>query len=106
VTTIVVAAILQAVEIEPTMPPSSFIVIGGNEAAAIRAEIADRGAMGKASGFGSVRVTAHVGDSRWQTSLFPHKESGGFFLPIKAPVRRAEGLVPGETISATIIIEK
>ncbi len=33
-----------------------------------------------------------VGDSRWQTSVFLQKESGGFFLPIKAQVRRAEGL--------------
>lgn len=47
-----------------------------------------------------------VGDSRWQTSVFLQKESGGFFLPIKAQVRRAEGLVPGETITARIILEK
>lgn len=104
-TTIVVAAILQSVEIEPTMPPSSFIMISGEAAETIRAEIADRRASGHARDFGSVRVTA-MGRSRWQTSVLPHKESGGFFLPIKAQVRRDERLVPGETVAATVTLEK
>ncbi|WP_443969587.1 hypothetical protein [Sphingobium sp. CR28] len=42
-TTIVVAAILQAVEIEPTTPPSSFIVISGEAAETIRADRASPG---------------------------------------------------------------
>ena len=42
--------------------------------------------MGKRRGFGSVKVTVPLGESRWRTSLFPNKD-GSWFLPIKKPVR-------------------
>jgi len=32
-----------------------------------------------------------IGATRWQTSLFPHRGSGGFILLLKAEVRRREG---------------
>lgn len=55
-------------------------------------------------GFGTLRVTATLGGSRWATSLFPDKASGSFFLPVKADVRRREGLHPGieATVSLTL----
>lgn len=40
--------------------------------------------------WGSVRVAVHIGQSQWNTSLFPDKKSGCYFLPIKAVVRKAE----------------
>lgn len=50
-------------------------------------------------GFGSVRVTASVGDTTWQTSVFPDSTSGCYVLPVKAAVRRAERLDDGtETV--------
>lgn len=66
-----------------------FLTIEGQAAAEIRFA-----AMGRSGGFGSIRVTATIGATRWQTSLFPHSESGGFLLPLKAAVRKAEGIVP------------
>ena len=62
-----------------TLPPST--------AADIRAF-----AAGNASALGTVRVVARVGETEWQTSLFPSREHGSFFLPVKAAVRKAEGL--------------
>jgi len=47
-------------------------------------------------GFGSVRVKVSIGGSRWQTSVFPSKETGGYVLPIKKAVRTAEGLSVGD----------
>ena len=41
-------------------------------------------------GWGMIPVTAQVGDTEWQTSLFP--KDGGYLLPVKASVRRAENL--------------
>lgn len=55
-------------------------------------------AMGRTGGFGSVKVRATIGDTTWETSLFPSKESGGFVLPVKAAVRKAEGLAEGDDV--------
>lgn len=53
-------------------------------------------------GFGSVRVTVVVGESRWQTSLFPETKSGSYVLPVKEQVRRANDLLAGDQVKATI----
>lgn len=52
---------------------------------------------GPARGWGSVRVTVTTGQATWRTSVFPDKRSGSFLLPVKADVRRAEGIEPGQT---------
>lgn len=49
-------------------------------------------------GFGSVRVTATIGEVSWQTSVFPQK-SGGYILPVKADVRRRAGLAAGDVVA-------
>lgn len=45
-------------------------------------------------GFGSVRVDARVGQTRWRTSIFPSSD-GSYVLPLKKSVRDAEALVEG-----------
>ena len=50
---------------------------------------------GMRGGWGSVRVAVTVGATTWHTSLFPSKQRDAFLLPVKAEVRRAEGLEPG-----------
>ena len=57
---------------------------------------------GPARNFGSMRVSACIGDTIWKTSLFPDRRLGTFLLPVKADVRRREGLVAGDTVRATI----
>lgn len=49
-------------------------------------------------GFGSVRVQVTVGNTAWKTSVFPDKNSGSYLLPIKAAVRKAEGLQDGVAV--------
>ncbi|TIC79970.1 DUF1905 domain-containing protein [Nocardioides sp. GY 10127] len=60
------------------------------------AEVGEEVALlsGPRRGFGSVRVAVEVGGSAWATSVFPGSE--GYVLPLKAAVRRAEGLTPGD----------
>ena len=53
--------------------------------------------------FGSLRVTASLGSSRWSTSVFADARSSSYLLPIKAEVRRHEGIKDGDT--ATIRLE-
>ena len=56
-------------------------------------------------GFGSVRVEATVGGSTWRTSVFPDTSSGSFVLPVKKPVRIAEGIEPGDTVDVSLVVE-
>lgn len=46
----------------------------------------------KINGWGSIRIEARIGKTTWQTSIFPDAKSGCYFLPIKAEVRKKEGL--------------
>jgi hypothetical protein len=48
-------------------------------------------------GFGSVRVRVRCGRSAWSTSVFPDSKSGSYVLPLKKPIRRAEGIEVGDT---------
>jgi len=50
---------------------------------------------GPRTGFGSVRVEVTVGTTTWRTSVFPDK-ARGYVLPVRQPVRRAEGLDVGD----------
>ncbi len=70
-----------------------FLTVDGQTAAEIR-----YAALGRSRGFGSIRVTALIGSTRWQTSLFPHRASGGFILPLKADVRKREGIEAGSDV--------
>ena len=56
---------------------------------------------GSPNGFGSMRVAATIGETSWKTSVFPTKE-GDFLLPVKADVRKKEGLVPGDTVKLAV----
>jgi hypothetical protein len=53
-------------------------------------------AGGPRRGFGSLRVRVTVGGSTWTTSIFPGGASGGYVLPIKRAVRKAETLDTGD----------
>ena len=57
---------------------------------------------GPRRGFGAVKVSVVVGKTVWKTSIFPDKKSGTYLLPLKAAVRRAEGIVSGDSIAFTI----
>ncbi|MEV6277293.1 DUF1905 domain-containing protein [Nocardia sp. NPDC051832] len=49
----------------------------------------------RANGFGAVKVNVTIGATRWTTSVFPDKARRTYVLPVKKPVRIAEGLEAG-----------
>lgn len=53
-------------------------------------------------GFGSLPVTVTIGTTTWKTSIFPDKKSKSYVLPLKAEVRKKEGIQVGSTISFTL----
>jgi hypothetical protein len=56
-------------------------------------------------GFGSIRVTATVGASTWDTSVFPDKATGSFLLPVKKAVRLTNDLVPGDAVEVQLRVQ-
>lgn len=52
-------------------------------------------------GFGAIPVTVTIGESTWNTSIFPEKK-GTYFLPIKKSIRDAEGI--GEKDEVTMVL--
>ena len=56
----------------------------------------------KRRGFGSVKVSVSIGDTSWKTSVFPDKQSGSYLLPIKADVRKAEGISVGDVVEINL----
>ncbi|NYJ76152.1 DUF1905 domain-containing protein [Allobranchiibius huperziae] len=46
-------------------------------------------------GWGMIPVHARLGDTAWETSLFPRE--GRYALPLKAEVREAEGVGDGDS---------
>jgi len=51
-------------------------------------------------GWGMVPVKATVGNTDWETALWP--KDGKYILPMKLSVRRSEGLQEGDSVSAKI----
>ena len=83
-----------------------FVTITGEPADTIHGEALMRRLEhgGLRRGFGSVKVRAALGDTTWDTSIFPHKDSGGWMLPVKASVRKAEGVVAGDDVTLAITL--
>ncbi|SDP19783.1 protein of unknown function [Pedococcus dokdonensis] len=54
-------------------------------------------------GWGVIPVVGQVGDTRFTTSLFPR--DGGYLLPLKDAVRRAEGIVEGDPVELRLTLE-
>ncbi|SFH29581.1 protein of unknown function [Actinopolymorpha cephalotaxi] len=44
-----------------------------------------------------IPVAARIGATEWATSLWP--KDGGYIVPVKAGVRRAEGLELGDVVT-------
>jgi hypothetical protein len=53
-------------------------------------------------GWGMIPVRVRIGDSAWETSLFP--KDGSYVLPIKDAIRKAEGLTLGDTVTVEMAI--
>lgn len=58
----------------------------------------------KKRGWGVVKVVATIGQTTWQTSIFPDKKSGCYLLPIKASVRKAEHFSVGSAVNVHLSI--
>lgn len=54
-------------------------------------------------GWGMIPCEVILGDTRWTTSLWP--KDGGYIVPLKADVRRAEGVEVGDDVDLVVTVE-
>lgn len=54
-------------------------------------------------GWGMVPVTVTVGATSWRTSLWP--KDGSYVVPLKAWVRRAEGIELGDEVTVRLALD-
>lgn len=57
-------------------------------------------------GWGSLQVKVAIGETQWETSIFPDKKRNAYLLPLKASVRKAEDIKEGDTIELTLKIKE
>ena len=75
--------------------PYHFVTVPAQESA----EIGERSSE-LTYGWGVIPVRAQIGETSWETSLFP--KDGLYAVPIKVAVRRAEGLELGDVVTVRL----
>ena len=78
-----------------------FLTLDGEAGEALSGTAMMRKLEGMSRGWGSLKVVATIGESRWSTSVFPAKETG-WILPVKASVRKAEGVSEGDRVEVAL----
>ncbi len=53
-------------------------------------------------GWGSLPVRVTLGETVWDTSIFPDKKKGCYILPLKAQVRKKEGIGDEDVVNFAI----
>lgn len=77
--------------------PYYFVPVPDDDCADIR-EVAAPASYG----WGVIPVEARVGAVAFETSLFP--KDGGYLLPLKSAVRKAEGLSAGDGVTVEMAV--
>ncbi len=57
-----------------------------------------------ARGWGSIRIRIRIGETEWNTSLFPANKDKSYLFAIKAGVRKAEDIGAGDRVTALVHI--
>lgn len=59
----------------------------------------------KQRGWGAVRVLVTIGNTCWETSIFPSSQLGAYILPVKADVRKKEKISIGDQVVVRLQID-
>lgn len=78
--------------------PHHFVSVPDDDAAAIESVSAF-----VTYGWGMVPATVRLGGSTWGTALWP--KDGGYIVPLKLAVRRAESVEVGDTVTIRLEIQ-
>jgi uncharacterized protein DUF1905 len=77
--------------------PFYFVTVPDDECAQLQAV-----SRAVTYGWGMIPVRARIGGTEWTTSLFP--KDGGYVVPVKDAVRRAEAIDEGDTVTVRLTV--
>jgi hypothetical protein len=80
---------------------SAYVEFTGAQADRIAAEKLASQAAGVKLRFGSFKVAATIGATRWDSALYPQKD-GTWFLPVRKAIRIGEDLAEGDAVTVQI----
>lgn len=92
--------IVSKVWLYPGMAGWHFVSIDKKQSEEIKKKFGDM-----KRGWGSLPVMVTLGKTVWKTSIFPDTKAGSYLLPLKAEVRKKEGVYADESISFSIEIK-
>ena len=75
-----------------------FVTVPEDEAAALHAASPQ-----VTYGWGMIPVEVRIGATRWTTSLWP--KNGGYVVPLKDKVRKAERIDVGDTVTVGLAVD-
>ena len=80
-----------------------LVIFAGGEAEALAGHaLMQRLEFGRTRGFGSLKVMARIGETVWETSVFPQKQKSEWVLLVSKKVIRAEDLAPGDRVPVAL----
>ena len=77
--------------------PFHYVPVPEQESAAIKVVSSEL-----TYGWGVIPVLVQIGDTEWETSLFP--KDGRYLVPVKDLVRKAELLDLGDTVTVRLVL--
>jgi hypothetical protein len=78
--------------------PWHFVTVPEDQCGALEAA-----AAAVTYGWGMIPVAARIGRTEWTTSLWP--KDGQYIVPVKAWVRKAEGLAVGDIVPVRLAVD-
>lgn len=78
--------------------PFFFVTVSEPEAA----QLQEMSAM-VTYGWGMIPAVLTIGDTTWETALWP--KDGGYVVPLKAAVRKAEGIEEADTVTINLTLK-
>jgi hypothetical protein len=55
-------------------------------------------------GWGRLKATAEIGSTRWETAIWFDTKHATYMLPLKASVRKKEGIADGDEVKVNIYL--
>ena len=77
--------------------PCHFVTVPEEECGALEAT-----SSMTSYGWGMIPVSAQIGDTQWKTSLWP--KDGRYIVPVKAWVRKIEGVELGDRVTVRLVV--